>query len=547
MTASSTEVTPTAVDPTAEGASAPPPPDERPSRRRFFAMGASLAAASIAGGSRAAAQQGTPPAKTSAARGMVKKLLGQTPNPAFDPFKKVSISTKGWDSALTRLVRRVTNGVTEEEMKLAQKLGFYGYLNYHLAPSKIEDGQSQAWVGANAPLLNSAPEALYNLDQNMVRDQVITAALYRAAFSKRQLQERLVEFWSDHFNISWNEVRYLKLVDDREVIRKHALGRFPDMLKASAHSPAMLEYLDNTRNRRTTLNENYAREIMELHTVGATGGYSQADVRELARCFTGWTLAGRGNFNFDPNGHDFGEKTVWGVRIAAMPATAGIQGKQDADTMIDFLIKHQKTAEYVSWKMLRHFLQYDPSATQIAAVATVYAKTNGDIPSMVRAVLTPANLLAATPKYKRPYTFMLGALRATVNPSQVTRVNTLATRYLPLLGQAMFAWDPPDGYPDRADYWAGGVLQRWNFATYITTTTSAEAYMDFTRFWNATASANTPDTVVSAISRHLFGGEMPDRLKGQVKTYLSATATLTQARAREAVALALSSATYNWV
>ena len=166
---------------------------------------------------------------------------------------------------------------------------------------------------------------------------------------------------------------------------------------------------------------------------------------------------------------------------------------------------------------------------------------------MVRAVLTPANLLAATPKYKRPYTFLLGAVRATVTPTPGTKMNNLAFRYLPLLGQAMFAWEPPDGYPDRADYWAGGVLQRWNFATYITTTTSTEAAMDFTRFWNATTpAANTPDTVTDSISRHLFGGEMPDRLKAQVKTYLTAAA-LSQARAREAIALALSSATYNWL
>lgn len=519
---------------------------ENNGRRRFFALGAGLAAASVVGATKAAAQQGTTTQKTSAVRGMVKKLLGQTPDPAFDPFKKQVISTKGWDSALTRLVRSVTNGATESEMKLANKLGFYGYLTYHLNPTKIEDGAVQNWVGQSAPLLNSAPEALYNLDQRIPYDQLVASTVYRAAFSQRQLYERLVECWSDHFNIEWDKVRYLKLVDDREVIRKHAVGKFPDMLKASAHSPAMLEYLDNTRNRRTTLNENYAREIMELHTVGVNGGYSQEDVRELARCFTGWTLAGRGNFSFDPAGHDFNAKTVWGKAIPAMPTSAGAQGKSDADTMIDFLVKHPKTAEFIAYKLFRYFLQYSPSQTQIAAVASVYTKTSGDIPSMMRAVLTPANLLAATPKYKRPYTFMLGAMRATVAQAQVAKVDTLAFRYLPLLGQGMYDWSPPDGYPDRADYWAGGVLQRWNFATYITTTTSTEAKMDGTRFWNS-AGGNTPDTVLEAISKNLFGGQMPDRLKAQVRTYLATPTTLTEARAREGVALALSSATYNWL
>lgn len=545
MSAPSTEST--IPEPAVSAPEAQAPADTRRTNRRgFFSLGATLAAASLATAASAGAQQTTTP-RGSAARGMAKRLLNQGPDPAFDPFKKQNISTKGWESALTRLVRRVTNGVTEDELKLATKLGFYGYLNYHLSPAKIADGQCETWVGQNAPLLNNRVEELYNLDQRLVQDQLVTANMYRAAFSKRQLQERLAEFWSDHFNISFNEVRYLKLVDDREVIRKHMLGKFPAMLTASAHSPAMLEYLDNTRNRRTTLNENYAREIMELHSVGAKGGYSQGDVRELARCFTGWTLAGRGNFNFDPAGHDFGEKTVWGVRIAAMPTSAGQQGKTDADTIIEFLGKHPKTAEYIAFKMLRFFLQYQPSPAQIAAVAQVYTKTQGDIPSMVRAVLTPANLLAATPKYKRPYTYVLGAMRATVNPAQVTKLNTLAFRYLPLLGQAMYAWDPPDGYPDRADYWAGGVLQRWNFATYIATTTSTEAYMDFSRFWNtATPAANTVDSVTDAISKHLFGGEIPDRLRAQVRTYLSA-ATLNAARTREAVALALSSSAYNWI
>ncbi|MBK8247717.1 MAG: DUF1800 domain-containing protein [Gemmatimonadetes bacterium] len=523
------------------------PQDERTSRRRFFTLGATLAAASLGGSSNLQAQQ-PPTGKSSAARGMVRRLLNQAPDPSFDPFKKVTITTKGWDAALTRLVRRVTNGVTEEEMKLARKLGFYGYLNYHLAPSKIEDGVTQAWVGENAPLLQGTPDSLYQVDARMVQDQLFESTVFRAAFSKRQLQERLVELWSDHFNISFNDVRYLKIIDDREVIRKYALGKFPAMLTASAHSAAMLEYLDNTRNRRTTLNENYAREIMELHSVGVNGGYSQTDVRELARCLTGWTIARRGDFAFDPNGHDFAEKNVLGQRIAAIPSSAGAQGKTDGDTMVAFLAKHPKTAEYIAWKMLRYFLQYDPSAAQIAAVASVYTKTSGDIPSMVRAVLTPSNLLAATPKYKRPYTYLLSTMRATVDPTKVSpRISQLTFRYLPLLGQGLFAWEPPDGYPDRADYWAGGVLQRWNFANYITTTTSTEASMDFGRFWNAAnATANTPDTVLDAISRHLFGGEMPDRLKAQVRTYL-AGGTLNTARAREGIALAISSSTFSWL
>ena len=515
---------------------------ERPSRRRFFALGVSMAAASVAGASTAAAQQTTKQTtKPSAARDMVKRLLQRAPSTDFDPFSRQGrVSSKTWDSTLTKLVRRVTNGVTEDELKLAQTLGYNGYLNYQLGFNKIEDGTTQTFVSQNYPLLTQSVEELYNIDQGMVVRQLTEASVYRAAFSKRQLYERMVEFWSDHFNIAFPQVNYLKLIDDREVIRRHALGRFPELLKASAHSPAMLEYLDNTRNRQRTLNENYAREVMELHTVGADGGYSQADVRELARVFTGWTLTGRGNFTFDPNNHDFNAKTVMGQVFPAMPAGAGAAGKSEGDRMIDFLATHPNTATFLARKMLQWLLQYEPTTAQVAAVATVYTRTQGDIAAMVRAILSPANVATAAPKLKRPYTFMLSSLRA-VKPV-VTKVSTISDRYLRLLGQPMFYWDPPDGYPDHADYWAGGLLQRWNFAAYLTTT-SGELTMDINRF----VAVNTPEGITAAISKELFGGEMPDRLKGQLTTYLAAQSTISQTRAREAVALALSSSAFQWI
>jgi len=535
--ASESDVSDVSYDPPARGSGSVV--TERPSRRRFFAMGVSLAAATVASARSAAAQQGTP--KPSASRDMVKRLLQQPPAQGFDPFNKQPVSTlKGWDSALTRLVRRVTNGVTEDELKLAHKLGYNGYLNYHLAPSRIDDAAAQSFVSQNYPMLSQAGDQLYRLDQRQVLDQLSEAALYRAAFSKRQLYERMVEFWSDHFNISFPQVNYLKLLDDRDVIRRHAFGKFPDLLKASAHSPAMLEYLDNTRNRQRTLNENYAREIMELHTMGSDGGYTQTDVSELARVLTGWTIAGRGTFNFDPAGHDFGAKTVLGQILPALPASAGVGGKTEGDQMLDILVKHPSTARYISKKMLRWLLQHEPSATQITAVAAVYTKTLGDIPSMVRAVLAPANVTAALPKFKRPYTFVLSTLRA-IKPN-VTKVSLTTNRYLTLLGQPMFYWDPPDGYPDRAEYWAGGVLQRWNFATYITTT-SGELTMDINRF----IAVNTPEGVVDAIGKELFGGEMPARLRGQLLTYLQVQPVPSQARVRETIALALSSSTFQWI
>lgn len=509
------------------------------SRRRFFAAGASLAAASLASARPAWAQQGTPPKETGV-RKMVKKLLQQSPQSGFDPFNRRPISSVGWDSALVKLVRRVTNGVTPEELALARRLGFYGYLNYHLNWTKIDDQAVQSYVGATFPTVSQDSAQLYALAQETVRAEFINATFYQAAFSKRQLYERMVEFFSDHFNIAYDDVAYMRVPDHRNVARKHALGKFPDMVRASAHSPAMLEYLDNTRNRGNSPNQNYARELMELHTVGVDGGYTQDDVAELSRCLTGWTIAPRGvGFNFDAGTHDFREKRVMGQVIAAQPNNAGQLGKRDGDVMIEFLVTHVNTARFLSKKMLRWLLRYDPTESQIQTVATVYSRTGGDIPSMVRSILTPDNLLASPAKYRRPYSYVLAALRAT-NP-QVLRVGQLSGRWLTTVGQSLYMWGPPDGYPDSVEYWSGTALQRWNFASYLTTNT-ADAVVDITRFMATPTAAG----VVQAINNALFAGEMPERLRGQLTTYAQG-GTLNAARTRETLALALSSSTFQWI
>jgi uncharacterized protein (DUF1800 family) len=519
-----------------------PPESRRASRRRFLSAGATLAAASLASASRAFAQQGTPakPPKDNHIRRTVKRLLDEPPKTGFDPYHQVSITTKGWDSALVTLVRRITNGITPGEMTLARKLGFYGYLNYHLNALKIDDVEVQSYIAANFPNSQQDSAQLYSLDQGVVKSQFVQATLYRAAFSKRQLLERMTEFWNDHFNINYDTVEYMKVADDRDVARKYALGSFYDLVKASAHSPAMLEYLDNTRNRRGNTNQNYARELMELHTLGVDGGYTQDDVDQLARCLTGWTIAPRGvGFVFDPTGHDFTAKTVLGQTIPAQPSTAGQLGAYDGDFMIDFLLKHPSTAKFVSKKMLRWLLRYDPSDAQITDVASVYTKTKGDIPSMIRAILTPTNLTAAAQKYRRPYSYILAALRGT--GANMLRVDRITGTWLNTVGQSLFAWATPDGYPDKVDYWAGGVLQRWNFATYLTTNTT-DAVVDI----NAFMSTPTPTGVVDAINTRLFGDEMPDNLRARLMTYAQG-GTLNAARVREVLALALSSSTFQWI
>jgi uncharacterized protein (DUF1800 family) len=437
--------------------------------------------------------------------------------------------------SLLRLVRRVTNGVTEEEMARARKLGFRGYLNYHLRYPAIDDSVTDAFVNTRAPNLQLDGTGLYQLNQTTLMNELAEATLYRAAFSRRQLYERMVHFWSDHFNIYFPKVNYLKVIDDREVIRRHALGKFPDLLRASAHSPAMLEYLDNTRSRNRNVNQNYARELMELHTLGVDGGYTQTDVEEVTRCLTGWTIQGRGQFRFDATGHDATGKTVLGN---AIPARTGAAGQQDGEQVLDILLAHPSTARFISTKMIQWLLRYDPPDALVTRVAATFTRTGGDIPSMVRDILTPENLLAAPAKYKQPYQLVVSALRAT--NATIVNATAISNGQLRTLGQPLFQWEDPDGYPDNVDWWAGLILQRWNFASFLSNLAAGNVIVDVMPFMGDGAPG-----VVDEIDRRAFGGAMPAPLKERLVTYLSVSPNNTP-RVRETLALALSSSAFQW-
>jgi len=495
------------------------PEPEQPvttSRRGLFRAGAlALASAALLSPRRASAQR------------IVRPHTVRPPTP---------LST---GDSLLRLVRRTTNGLTEEEMSRARQLGFSRYLNYQLKYESIIDTAVDTFITTKYPLLKLDGLALYQQDQNQLMAHLQEATLYRAAFSQRQLYERMVHFWTDHFNIYYQKVQYLKVLDDRDVIRKHALGKFPALLKASAHSPAMLEYLDNTRSRGRNVNQNYARELMELHTLGVDGGYTQTDVEEVTRCLTGWTIQGRGLFNFDPTGHDFTAKTVLGNNFAAQATSAGAAGQQDGERVLDILLAHPNTAKYISFKMARWLLQYDPPAALVTKVAATYTSTGGDIQSMIKVILTPDNLTDAPAKYRQPYQLALAALRAT--KPQITSATLLAGRDLRAIGQPMFGWEDPDGYPDNVDWWAGGILQRWNYCTTLTNLASGNVIVDVAPLMKV----NTPAGVVDALDWRTFGGEMPDDLKQRLTAFLSASPITTQ-RVREAFALTLSSNAFQW-
>jgi uncharacterized protein (DUF1800 family) len=447
--------------------------------------------------------------------------------------------TTAWLAPELRLVRRITMGMTDADATLARQLGYDAFLERHLNPQALDDSAVDQFVATNYPTTLQGVDTLFNMDSGTLQLQLSNAMIYRAAFSSRQLQERLVEFWTDHFNISFDKVGYLKVVDDRDVIRQYAMTTFPQLLKASAHSVAMLAYLDQTSSRNTAPNQNYAREIMELHTLGVNGGYTQNDVAELSRVLTGWTTTGRGNFSFAPAIHDYGAKTVLTMNIPASSPSTGTMAQGEGEAVLNMLVSHPSTATFISTKMLKFFLRYDPSDAQIAAVASVYMSSQGDIKAMLRAILSRDNLMAAPVKFKRPYHLVVSAVRAL--GAQVANVNNL---YFSIIngGQQPFTWQTPDGFPDKAEYWAGNVLPRWNYASFISSANSpASVNFNVSTFMTSATAAG----VVSSIDRFVFGGEMTQRLRDELTTYVAVAPTNTT-RVREAVSLALSCSTFQY-
>jgi hypothetical protein len=266
---------------------------------------------------------------------------GRTPQPQGSIPRPAGIDpTLNWTSAPLRLARRITMGLNDAEAARATSMGYSQYLEYQLAADVISDTAVDTYVATTFPLLAGDVNTIYNADNGVLQNQISYAGMYRGAFSGRQLKERLVEFWSDHFNIAYSKVGYLKVIDDRDVIRANAMTTFPQLLKASAHSAAMLAYLDQNTSTKTSPNQNYAREIMELHTLGVNGGYTQTDVAELSRVLTGWTLAGRGTFSFNAAIHDYGAKTVIGTVIPAASSATGAAAQQEGETMLNVLAAH---------------------------------------------------------------------------------------------------------------------------------------------------------------------------------------------------------------
>ena len=378
--------------------------------------------------------------------------------------QKLSVPSSPQIDPIHHLLSRAGYGPWPGELEHVRSIGADRWIEQQLEPQSIDDTPCDLrarrfWE------LEQGPGECYEFSKETLREEMARQALLRAVYSKRQLFEVMVSFWTDHLNINIEkgECIYLKPTDDRAVIRRHALGRFKDLIRASATSGAMLVYLDGNQNKRATPqdipNENYGRELLELHTLGVHGGYTQQDVYEAARCLTGWRVRTgfrRGTVYFDQKLHDAGEKRLLGHVIPAG------QGAKDVDQVVDIVCAHPSTARHVATKLVRRLVSDDPPPRLVEQVAGVFRSTEGDIKSLVRTILRSDEFRqSAGTRFKPPFRFVVSALRAV---GADTHAHAPLIEYLSRMGQGVFQYPTPDGYPDQASPWLGTLLWRWNFA-----------------------------------------------------------------------------------
>jgi uncharacterized protein (DUF1800 family) len=378
---------------------------------------------------------------------------------AFGPPEEI-LPPAAFEDPDAVLLNRIGFGPAPGELAELKKIGREAYIDRQL-DAGLEEPLELTLRLNHLDVLRLTESDLQDIPEERVIEQLQQAAILRAVHSPNQLQERMADFWTNHFNIYARKglAAWRKPGDELSVIRKNALSAFPDLLKASAHSPAMLAYLDNQVNRKGVANENYARELMELHTLGVHGGYSQADVKEVARCFTGWSIENRflrprGKFRFIEENHDGGEKQVLGHTI---PAEGG---QQDGEQVLEILANHPSTARFVGSKLARYFLGPE-SGPWPDKLAKTFLETGGDVKKMLRPMLLSDKMKHAKPIFKRPFDYMLSSIRVFGGDTDGGKALQI---HLEKMGQPLFQWPMPDGYPDKTAAWTGSMLARWNFA-----------------------------------------------------------------------------------
>jgi uncharacterized protein (DUF1800 family) len=386
-----------------------------------------------------------------------------------------------------------------------------------------------------------------NNPQQVVTSELVQSKLLRAIYSDRQLEEVMTDFWFNHFNvfIGKGADRYMLTGYERDVIRPRALGKFEDLLVATAQSPAMLFYLDNwlsvgpnsdfangipkrnnnynynwrrpprpprpapakqAKGRRNGLNENYGRELMELHTLGVNGGYTQKDVTEVARVLTGWTLKEPrrgGGFEFEERMHEPGDKHVLGHRIKS-------GGEKEGREVLHILAHHPATAKFISTKLAMRFVSDDPPPALIDRMTQTFLKKNGDIGEVLRTMFHSPEFWATESyraKVKTPLEFVVSAVRT--SGAEVSDAMPLA-RQLQNFGMPLYGMQPPTGYSMKADAWvnSSALLGRMNFALALTAGKLKGVQVDSGQMLGAGAAPTDSQGTLAALENSLLAGNV---------------------------------------
>ena len=388
--------------------------------------------------------------------------------------------------------------------------------------------------------------------QQVVNVELSEGKLLRAIYGERQLQEVMTDFWFNHFNvfIGKGADRYLLTSYERDVIRPHTMGKFEDLLVATAKSPAMLFYLDNwlsvgpnsalasggpaqtrngpwrrrfpppnrpSKNKRAGLNENYGRELMELHTLGVNGGYAQKDVTEVARVFTGWTIKQPrqgGDFAFEERMHEPGDKYVLGHRIKS-------SGEKEGLELLHLLAHNPATAKFICTKLAIRFVSDNPPQALVDGMARTFLKKNGEIRDVLETMLRSPEFWQPEmyrSKVKTPLEFIVSAARAT--GADVEDALPLV-RQLQNMGMPLYGMQPPTGYSMEADTWvnSSALLGRMNFSLALAAGKLPGIHIDTTRLPGT--APPTPEEALAALERRLLAGDVSQQTHATIAARLN--------------------------
>ncbi len=367
-----------------------------------------------------------------------------------------------------QVLNRTSYGPRPGEVEKVVELGYKEWVKRQLTPDSIDDSECDAAVAKRYPWTKMNINEVYDkyASDKQSRKELYKglpdSCLYRAVMSKRQFKEVMVDFWRNHFCIdqphtdeksrSWTSVDY-----EEQVIRKNVFGKFKMMLFESARHPAMLEYLDQELSKKGEWNENYAREVMELHTLGADKGYTDRDVLELSKVLTGWRYNKSYHFEFDKAWHQPGPKFWLGRQVA--------EGYNGGELCLYTLATHKNTATFIATKLVRYLVNDNPPPNLVAQVASVFMESQGDLPKVYAAILNSPEFMKREnyrAKFKTPYWFAVSALRST--DAQVASLDETA-KVIGTMGEPVYECPDPTGFFDQAERWmdSGVLTKRWDY------------------------------------------------------------------------------------